>query len=425
METTMIKELNLFGNKKISIAEAQQLTIESINEYGIKHDHWVIAWSGGKDSTCTMTLIMYLIKSGQVNAPKKVTVLYADTRMELPPLAISALSMIEQIKQYAVDFPCKLEVETVLAPLDKRYFVYMFGRGVPPPNNNTLRWCTRSLKVDPMQKRIEQEFFSLNPGLIDTHKSDWDESLNKPLTITGVRIGESSIRDGRIVLSCSKDGAECGQGWYQNEISGSITSTLAPITHWRVCTVWDWLKIYAPMPEIGGWKTEMLAEAYGGDKSKEINARTGCNGCPLANNDTALDSILNLYPDEWGYLRPLKKLRPLYRELRKPQYRLRKHGELNNDGAYSSSPNRMGPLTMEARKYGLRKIIEIESEINKGAERLNRPMVDLINAEEIERIEFLIDQNTWPNRWTGKEPVASQPYEEIDSKGNIQKNIFI
>ena len=35
------------------------------------------------------------------------------------------------------------------------------------------------------------------------------------LMITGVREGESIIRDRRIGMSCSKDGAECGQGWYQ------------------------------------------------------------------------------------------------------------------------------------------------------------------------------------------------------------------
>lgn len=263
-----MKQPTLFGNEKITIAEAQDLTVQSLNEYGPNHDHWVIAWSGGKDSTCTMTLILYLIKSGQVKAPKKLTVLYADTRMELPPLAISAQNMIAQIRQID-DFPCELEVETVMAPLDKRYFVYMFGRGVPPPNNNTLRWCTPSLKVLPMQLRVEEEFFRLNPGLKNVDKKDWPADVHKPLMITGVRLGESAIRDGRIAMSCTKNGAECGQGWYQHTIPGTITSTLAPITHWRVCTVWDWLKIYAPMPEVGGWDTEMLAEAYGANKDDE------------------------------------------------------------------------------------------------------------------------------------------------------------
>lgn len=417
-------EVNLFGNEKISVAEAQDLTVQSMNEYGPRHDHWIIAWSGGKDSTCTMTLILYLIKSGQIEPPKKLTVLYADTRMELPPLAISAQNMIKQIKEIE-DFPCELDVETVMAPMDKRYFVYMFGRGVPPPNNNTLRWCTPSLKVVPMQDRVQEEFFRINPELEDVKEKDWPEEIQKPLMITGVRVGESAVRDGRIAMSCTKNGAECGQGWYQHEIKGSITSTLAPITHWRVCTVWDWLKIYAPMDEIGGWDTEMLAEAYGADADDEYKARTGCVGCPLANEDTALDKVMGLYPEKWGYLKPLKRLRPLYRKLRKAKYRLRKHGERNKNGEYSASPNRMGPLTMEARKMGLNEILSIQGEINGKARELGRPEIDILNQREVNRIHELMENNTWPNRWTGEEPIATEPYQEITKNGNIQKNIFL
>ncbi|WP_331308475.1 hypothetical protein [Methylobacterium oryzae] len=67
-------------------------------------------------------------------------------------------------------------------------------------------------------------------------------------------------------MSCSKDGAECGQGWYQQvlpEMKGvrGRLATLAPILHWRVCNVWDWLRVYAPMRAYGGWATAMLADA--------------------------------------------------------------------------------------------------------------------------------------------------------------------
>jgi DNA sulfur modification protein DndC len=37
----------------------------------------------------------------------------------------------------------------------------------------------------------------------------------------------------------------------------------------------------------------MIADAYGGDEAEEINARTGCTGCPLASEDKALDTILS------------------------------------------------------------------------------------------------------------------------------------
>ncbi|MGJ0271491.1 hypothetical protein, partial [Streptococcus pyogenes] len=36
----------------------------------------------------TLTLLIWLIDTGRVKAPKTLTVFYADTRQELPPLAI-------------------------------------------------------------------------------------------------------------------------------------------------------------------------------------------------------------------------------------------------------------------------------------------------------------------------------------------------
>jgi DNA sulfur modification protein DndC len=71
-------------------------------------------------------------------------VFYADTRLELPPLQRAAGDH-RQLRQY--DW---IKVEVVRAPLDKRFMVYILGRGVPPPNNNTFSWCTRQIKVDPM-----------------------------------------------------------------------------------------------------------------------------------------------------------------------------------------------------------------------------------------------------------------------------------
>lgn len=400
--------MNLFGIEKISIGECQKLTIQALNTHAYHHRHWVIAWSGGKDSSATMTLILYLILSGQIQQPETLTVMYADTRMELPPLSISAQAMIAKISLLSEQYRW-LSVRKVMAEIDKRFFVYILGKGVPPPNNNTLRWCTRQIKLDPMQAAIEERF---------------GEVGEKVLTITGVRMGESAIRDGRISMSCSKDGAECGQGWYQNTLSDKLTAKLAPIIHWRVCNVWDWLKIFAPSSKYGAWDTEILAQAYGGDHATEVNARTGCIGCPLASKDTALDSVMFLFPEKWGYLAPLKKLKLIYREMRKGDYRLRKVGEKKKDGNYSANPNRMGPLTIEARKKFLKQIVSVQEEVNAMAVAQSRPEIDIINQEEIGRIKWHWENNIWPNGWDGMEQIATELHDTVYSDGSIQRNLF-
>jgi DNA sulfur modification protein DndC len=396
----------LFGERRNQMTDSIRLTIESLAAYGPAHEHWALAWSGGKDSTALVTLVVWLIESGKVAAPKSLTVLYADTRLELLPLALSADTIREELAEHAEALAakgCALDVRTVVAPMDKRFLVYILGRGVPPPNNNTLRWCTRQIKVDPM--RVELETLYGERGDV--------------LMLTGVRLGESSVRDGRIALSCSKGDGECGQGWYQRDLADRGRATLAPILHWRVCHVWEWLKHWATQAEYGDWTTALLAEVYGGDEAEELHARTGCTGCPLAERDLALDSILAR--PQWAYLQPLKRLRPVWRRLREAPVRLRKRGvELRKDGTAASNPQRMGPITFEARLWALGEVLGIQAEINAAADAQGRPRIDLLNAEEEARIRELVAAETWPDGWTGEEPLADVMLDRVFADGTGQ-----
>src|SRR5712664_2488828 len=212
-----------------------QLTTESLQAYGALYKHWAIAYSGGKDSTATVTLVCHLIATGQIPAPESLTVLFADTRMELPPLHACAMTILAELRERGVN------TQVVLPALDDRFFVYLFGRGVPAPKNR-FRWCTPQLRIEPMEKALQ--------SLREQHGERF-------LMLTGVRLGESAARDQRITLSCSKDGGECGQGWFQLQTPERVADVLAPILHWRVCHVWDWLTFYAPEH---GFSTQMVAE---------------------------------------------------------------------------------------------------------------------------------------------------------------------
>lgn len=107
------------GSERLTLDEAIELTIVSLSAYAPDHEDWGIAYSGGKDSTATLTLIVHLIETGRVPAPKSLTVYYADTRMELPPLAITAQRIMASLPARGI------RAETVLAPLDKRFLVYI------------------------------------------------------------------------------------------------------------------------------------------------------------------------------------------------------------------------------------------------------------------------------------------------------------
>jgi DNA sulfur modification protein DndC len=398
-----MRTLSLFENERLSLERSIELSAESLRHYGSLYKHWAIAFSGGKDSSATVTLVVDLIEKGQIPKPDSLTVLYADTRQELPPLHNAAMALLDNLKERGFD------TRVVLPQMDHRYFVYMLGRGVPPPSN-TFRWCTPKLKVMSMERELD----ALR-----------EERGEKFLMLTGVRIGESAARDQRIAMSCTKDGGECGQGWFQQTSSNAVADTLAPLLHWRVCHVWDWL-VQADV-ELG-FPTFDIAEVYGHDpqddlgETEPMNARTGCIGCPLVQEDSALERVLA--NPKWEYLAPLRQLRPLYREVKKPQYRLRKHGEVKKDGTLAKKQGRLGPLTLETREWMLDEILRIQDEVNTAAAAVGQPAVSLINDEELDRIQVLIDENTWPEKWDGTEHRGDEWLPEILPDGSVQPLLF-
>lgn len=350
----------------MSYQETIDLSIASLTAYGSFYDNWVIAYSGGKDSSATVGFVVWAIKAGKVPAPKTLTVLYADTRMELPPLQQTATQLLEAIRADG------FQTRVVEPEMDKRFFVYMLGRGIPPPTN-MRRWCTRVLKADPMAKALKE---------LEARHGEF-------LTITGVRQGESAARDNRIALSCSKDGGECGQGWFQQH-----KNALAPLVHWRVCYVWKWLSSEAQPYRL----TDGIQAVYKADDF--IDVRTGCIKCKIVHEDKSFKYLIRI--PEWAYLAPLDELESVYEEMHHAKHRKRKLLPYTKaDGDLSDSSGSLGPLTMKAREYFLERILDIQRRANHV----------IINAAEEARIRELWALNTWPDRWDGTEPDGDLVYE--------------
>jgi len=367
------RQLSYFDGMRLGMEDAISLSLASLEEYGRRHRHWAVAYSGGKDSTATVTFVAWAIQSGQVARPESLSVLYADTRMELPPLQQQAVRLLERLASDGFD------TRVVLPEMDDRFFVYMLGYGVPPPKNR-FRWCTSKIKVLPMWREL----------------ADLRDRCNtKLLMLTGVRMGESAARDQRIALSCSKESGECGQGWFQVSTRDAVANTLAPLLHWRLCHVYDWLYF----DERHGYDVSGIAEVYG-----QAEARTGCVGCNLASRDISLERLIR-YRD-WAHLAPLLELKPLYAELVRPRWRKRKVApERLQDGGWSKNGQRMGPLTMDGRAYGLERVLDIQA----------RAGVDLINAEEELRIREMWSLDMWPQKWSGADIDATTPIDAVSA----------
>ncbi|WP_018461124.1 phosphoadenosine phosphosulfate reductase family protein [Thermus oshimai] len=241
------------GDLKEAVALAHR-ALEGALSRGV--DRWVLTYSGGKDSTALAVLTLEWLKSK--GYPGEAHLIYADTGLEIPTLHAHALSFLEALGRLHPP----LRVHIARPRPEESFWVQVIGKGYPPPHNR-FRWCTKRLKVAPMDGIVR--------GL-----------GGKPVILTGVRFGESDARDARLHLSCSR-GGECGQGVWFEESHRLGALYLAPIAFWRECQVWDFLNYVAPS---WGYPTGGLEGVYGGR-----DTRFGCWACTVVRQEKALARI--------------------------------------------------------------------------------------------------------------------------------------
>ena len=151
------EEENLEPDLETSVFEYRDLAdIQTeIQETYLADDRpWVIGYSGGKDSTTTLQLIWYAIAdlpNDKQNKP--IYVISSDTLVETPKIVNHITSSMDNINKYAEEENLPFEAHKVYPDVSDSFFVNLIGRGYPAPNQ-TFRWCTERLKIDPDRKSV-------------------------------------------------------------------------------------------------------------------------------------------------------------------------------------------------------------------------------------------------------------------------------
>lgn len=300
------------------------------------YDHWIVTFSGGKDST-TAVVIALETAIEYLTEVKRIDVIYADTMIEIPTIHQYALAFLENLRGLPRLKSLPLHCHVALPVVEQRFWVRLLGKGYPPPHQR-FRWCTRRLKIEPVENRLKR---------FVRH--------DRTVIVTGVRFGESKDRDRRLLQSCSR-GGECGQGlWFQYS-SRLKAGYLAPLIDWGNCDVWDFLSLIAP---CFGYPTAELNHIYNGHET-----RFGCWMCTVVRQDKAMDKTIA--QPEWSHLAPLAAFRKYLWEVTRPT----ETRQPREDG-------RPGRLRHEVRRALLERLLAIQREVG----------FDLISAEELQTIK--------------------------------------
>lgn len=310
---------------------------------------WIVAYSGGKDSTLLLQLVFDALAETPAELRKRqVHVVGNDTGVE-SPLVISHLHKSIGVIQKAIgkmDLPM---TTTITKPcIDQTFWVNVIGRGYIPPTRS-FRWCTDRMKIAPTNKVIRQV----------TAKQ------GKSILLVGTRKSESASRRRRME-NYAKRGRRMNA---HNQVDGCrIFSPLADLTDNEV-----WAILLQSRPPWGGTHRNLIT-LYRNAQSGECplvlskadapacgstSPRFGCWTCTVVAKDRSLAGLVDSGFDE---LEPLLDFRDWILALReKDENRM----PVRRDGStkFRADGSRVhGPFKMKVRRRILKRLKSLEKE---------------------------------------------------------------
>ncbi|WP_020597293.1 DNA phosphorothioation system sulfurtransferase DndC [Spirosoma panaciterrae] len=276
-------------NRRELIAEVQEQFLE---EDGNKP--WIIAFSGGKDSTTLLMLVWEALTDlDPIDLKRRpVYVICNNTLVENPQVLTFVNSQLELIREKALELGLPIAVDHTTPRLDDSFWVNLIGRGYPAPNN-MFRWCTERLKISPTTQYIKDKISQNGEVII----------------LLGTRSDESSSRAGSIKRHEIK-----GQRLRKHPLPNAMA--FAPIKDVTTDEVWTYLQ-NTTNPWTGKKNRELITlykNGSGGDcplvmdvKTPSCgNSRFGCWVCTVVKRDRSMEALID-NGEEW--MQPLVEIR--------------------------------------------------------------------------------------------------------------------
>lgn len=338
------------------------------SEYCKKHaDPWVVAYSGGKDSTLLLQLTWEVLASLPArDRRRKICVVGNDTLVESPLVIRHLRNTMATISTAAVANGLPIEAQITTPHIDQTFWVNVIGRGYIPPTRN-FRWCTDRMKILPTSQLLE--------NLVRVHK--------RAVLLVGTRKSESTNRR----RNMAKHGVSGTKMNPHSSIKGCrMFAPLAELENEDV-----WLILMQRRPPWGGSHRNLITlyrNAGGGEcplvltkddapSCGTTSPRFGCWTCTVVTKDRSLQGLIDSGHKDAEVFSRLFDFREWLIELREAnenRQRVRRDG---NSKSRADGTLVMGPFTLEIREKILSQLKELQEDTGQA----------LISRSEIEVIE--------------------------------------
>ncbi|HEY3267052.1 MAG TPA: DNA phosphorothioation system sulfurtransferase DndC [Armatimonadota bacterium] len=352
---------------------------------------WIIAYSGGKDSTAVVQLAYtMLFRLPEQSRTKSISVISNDTLVEAPPVAEHLRSSLASMERAAIRDQLPITFAVTTPELKNRFFVKVIGRGYPAPNRY-FRWCTDKMKIGPTSDFIRR-------------KISEDGEVN---ILLGTRRAESSQR----AKSIDKHKAQHGMGALRAHPSLAGAKVYAPIESLETDDVWAYLLSYPPpwdKPNRDLWV--LYGKASGVecpivlDKTSQPcgAGRFGCWTCTVVQKDKSLQGLVDNGEETLEPLLDFRDWLKGYRDdvsVREPTRRNGRPGP--------------GPFTLAARQTILNRLVLAEQESG----------LILLHPDELEAIADLWREDGFDGEISPSSPRYGVPNGGLEER-NLQEATY-
>ena len=333
---------------------------------------WIVAFSGGKDSTLLLQLVWNALASVAPEARKRrVHVVCNNTLVENPTILAYVKTQLEKIKVAADAQSMPITVDHTTPSLQDRYWVNLIGRGYVAPNN-LFRWCTERLKIKPTTKYI-QDRVSRYGGV---------------LLLLGTRKDESSTR-ARSMEKYEVKGRRLSRYPLPNAYVYSPIKDLSTAQVWEYLlegkSAWnsdnnDLLAIYTRSSDHGPSLEKDVPFLYNKNTAPSGNSRFGCWVCTVVTKDRCMQGLIER-GETW--MEPLKELRDFLAETINrddPNYNPKKY----RMPVRRNLQEGLGPYWPRWREYILERLLRAQATIQE-----QKPDTQLITNQELVTIQVI------------------------------------